>query len=108
MSDCRCICHVEHAREMRKQAAELRGRAAELLVTARAEAKALEEQAAGLVDQAEAQERGEPQGGVFLLVQEPAGGHDGHDLVRREYPALDPPASFVDCWTCGVTWEVGR
>lgn len=47
--------------------------------------------------------------GEFILAhaQHPAA-HPGHELVQRSYPLLEPPALFVDCWTCRVTWEVGR
>lgn len=48
--------------------------------------------------------------GVFQLVHEPGpqAEHDGHKLSMRYYPDLQPPASFVDCWTCYVTWEIGK
>lgn len=58
MTACGCLCHVNHAREMRRQAAALRSKADELRVTAAADCKALEEQAAGLIQRAEAEESG--------------------------------------------------
>ena len=31
--------------------------------------------------------------------------HCGSELRVRRYPLIDPPALFVDCGQCNITWE---
>jgi len=66
----------------------------------------------GLSAVLEQQTKPEQQVFTLELIPEPdehgVAAHDGHNTLVRRYPRLDVPAIFVDCLSCGITWEASQ